>query len=53
VTTDSLPSIGDLAAQIRKKQVSPVEVARLHLARIERLNPKLNAFVDYKPELVL
>lgn len=30
-----------------------MEVARAHLDRIERLNPKLNAFVDYKPEAVL
>jgi len=30
-----------------------VEVAQAHLDRIERLNPKLNAFVDYKPEVVL
>jgi Asp-tRNA(Asn)/Glu-tRNA(Gln) amidotransferase A subunit family amidase len=39
--------------QIRKKDLSPVETARIHLDRIERLNPKLNAFVDWKPELVL
>jgi len=30
-----------------------VEVTRAHLDRIERLNPKLNAFVDYQPEAVL
>ena len=30
-----------------------MEVARAHLDRIERLNPRLNAFVDYKPEAVL
>ena len=30
-----------------------MEVARAHLDRIERLNPKLNAFVDYKPDAVL
>jgi Asp-tRNA(Asn)/Glu-tRNA(Gln) amidotransferase A subunit family amidase len=45
--------VRELAAQIRRKEVSPVEVARAHLDRIERLNPKLNAFVDYKPEVVL
>jgi Asp-tRNA(Asn)/Glu-tRNA(Gln) amidotransferase A subunit family amidase len=48
-----LPSARELAAQIRRKEVSPVEVAQAHLDRIERLNPKLNAFVDYKPEAVL
>ena len=42
-----------IASLIRKKEVSAVEVARAHLARIERLNPILNAFVDYRPERVL
>ena len=46
-------SAREIAAQIRRKVVSPVEVARAHLDRIERLNPTLNAFVDYKPEAVL
>jgi aspartyl-tRNA(Asn)/glutamyl-tRNA(Gln) amidotransferase subunit A len=34
----------DLAALIRTKQVSPVEVTDLALARIAALNPRLNAF---------
>jgi amidase len=34
----------DLAAAIRKKEVSPVEVADLYLERIERFEPTLNAF---------
>src|SRR5229473_2738761 len=46
-------SAREIAAQIRRKEVSPVEVARAHLDRIERLNPKLNAFVDCRPEAVL
>jgi aspartyl-tRNA(Asn)/glutamyl-tRNA(Gln) amidotransferase subunit A len=37
-------SAADLAAAIRQKQVSPVEVVESVLARIERLNPRLNAF---------
>jgi Asp-tRNA(Asn)/Glu-tRNA(Gln) amidotransferase A subunit family amidase len=51
----SLPwsSAQEIASLIRAKAVSPVEVARVHLDRIERLNPSLNAFVDYQPELVL
>jgi len=48
-----LLSAREIAAQIRRKAVSPVEVARAHLDRIERLNPKLNAFVDCQPEAVL
>ena len=46
-------SASEIAAQIRGKKISPVEVAGTHLERIERLNPKLNAFVDWRPELVL
>jgi Asp-tRNA(Asn)/Glu-tRNA(Gln) amidotransferase A subunit family amidase len=34
-----------MAEHIRKRKVSPVELAEAHLAKIERLNPKLNAFV--------
>jgi aspartyl-tRNA(Asn)/glutamyl-tRNA(Gln) amidotransferase subunit A len=34
----------ELAAAIRTKKVSPVEVANAVLGRIEQLNPKLNAF---------
>jgi aspartyl-tRNA(Asn)/glutamyl-tRNA(Gln) amidotransferase subunit A len=34
----------ELAASIRAKQVSPVQVAEAVLARIEALNPRLNAF---------
>src|ERR1700694_2857794 len=50
MSSETLLSARDFAAQTRRKIVSPVEVAREHLDRIERLNPKLNAFVDYKPE---
>jgi Asp-tRNA(Asn)/Glu-tRNA(Gln) amidotransferase A subunit family amidase len=48
-----LLSAREIASQIRLKVVSPVEVARAHLDRIERLNPRLNAFVDSRPEAVL
>jgi Asp-tRNA(Asn)/Glu-tRNA(Gln) amidotransferase A subunit family amidase len=51
--SSALPSASRLAAEIRSKSISPVEVARIHLERIERLNPNLNAFVDWRPELVL
>src|SRR5450759_5332698 len=53
MTSSTLLSAREITAQIRRKEVSPVEVARAHLDRIERLNPKLNAFVDCKPEVVL
>ena len=50
--TTFLPA-AEIAAQIRRKTVSPVEIADVHLDRIQRLNPKLNAFVDVQPDLVL
>jgi Asp-tRNA(Asn)/Glu-tRNA(Gln) amidotransferase A subunit family amidase len=46
-------SAHEIAALIRRKEISPVEVAQAHLDRIERLNPELNAFVDYRPEVVM
>ena len=38
-------SAGELAALVRSRAVSPVEVLDAHLAVIERLNPRLNAIV--------
>jgi aspartyl-tRNA(Asn)/glutamyl-tRNA(Gln) amidotransferase subunit A len=38
-------SIAELGSLVRARTVSPVEVTEAHLARIERLNPVLNAFV--------
>ena len=35
----------ELAAMIRKRKVSPVDVVDAALDRIEKLNPRLNAFV--------
>ena len=35
----------ELAQRIRKKQVSARDVMSAHLARIERVNPKINAIV--------
>jgi len=38
----------DLAAAsraVQKKEVSPLELTRASLERIDRLNPKLNAFI--------
>src|SRR5882757_7784468 len=49
----ALLSASRIAAEIQKKSISPVEVARIHLERIDRLNPRLNAFVDWQPDRVL
>ena len=39
-----------MAEQIRRKQLSPVELLEAHLSRIEELNPRLNAFVHVAVE---
>ncbi len=44
-----LPAV-EMAAQIRRKSISPLELVDQHLAKIERLNPTLNAFVNVDPE---
>jgi Asp-tRNA(Asn)/Glu-tRNA(Gln) amidotransferase A subunit family amidase len=44
-----LPAVS-MAEQIRRKVLSPVELLEAHLARIEELNPKLNAFVQVDAE---
>ena len=47
-----LPAVA-MAEHIREKKISPVELAEAHLAKIERLNPKLNAFVHIDRDRVL
>src|SRR5580693_3338494 len=39
-----------MAERIRKKKLSPVEIVDAHLEQIERMNPKLNAFVQVDAE---
>jgi len=39
-----------MAERIRKKEISPVELVEAHLERIERLNPRLNAYVQVDAE---
>ena len=46
-------SASELIAGYRSRQLSPVEVARATLERIDRLNPKLNAFTVTTPERAL
>src|SRR2546423_922773 len=43
-------SAARMAEQIRSQQLSPHELVEAHLAQIERLNPKLNAFVQVDAE---
>ncbi|MGH7965709.1 MAG: amidase family protein, partial [Candidatus Binatia bacterium] len=44
-------TVQELAGKIRAKQVSPVEVTAAVLARIERLNPEINAFTTVTGDL--
>src|SRR6202521_4985112 len=46
-------SIEEIGKLFRKRKLSPVELTRLVLARIERLNPKLNAYLTVTAELAL
>jgi amidase len=46
-------SAADLAALIKSKKVSATEAAKAALARLDAVNPKLNAVIDHRPEDVL
>ena len=46
-------SIEEVARLYRKRKVSPVEVTKVILARIEQLNPKINAYITVTAELAL
>jgi amidase len=42
--------ISEIVEQVRRKQISPVEIVEAHLAQIEELQPVLNAFVQVDVE---
>jgi len=46
-------SISELGQRLRRRETSPVEVTQDCLARIERLNPALNAFITVMTESAL
>jgi Asp-tRNAAsn/Glu-tRNAGln amidotransferase A subunit and related amidases len=46
-------TIAGLAAEIKNRSISPVEVTRLFLERIERINPLLNAYVTVNADIAL
>ena len=48
-----MPTLTEAAEQIRDRCLSPVELTRECLARIERLNPDLNAFITVTAEQAL
>ncbi len=43
----------EMAAAVRARKISPVELVKAHLKRIEQLNPKFNAFVSVDEERAL
>ena len=47
------PTIQQLSHELRARRVSPVEFTRACLARIEQLNPQLNAFITVLAESAL
>src|SRR5882724_9269209 len=49
----SFANAHEIAAAVRRKTLSPVEVVRATLDRLERLNPALNAFVALRAEAAL
>jgi aspartyl-tRNA(Asn)/glutamyl-tRNA(Gln) amidotransferase subunit A len=49
----SFHSISDLSQRLRRRDVSPVEITRAYLDRIERLNPALNAFITVTADSAL
>jgi aspartyl-tRNA(Asn)/glutamyl-tRNA(Gln) amidotransferase subunit A len=48
-----LETIVELAPRLRRKEISPVEVTRACLDRIEKFNPALNAFITVTAESAL
>jgi aspartyl-tRNA(Asn)/glutamyl-tRNA(Gln) amidotransferase subunit A len=46
-------TISELSQRIRRREVSPVEVTRECLCRIEKLNPRINAFITVMAESAL
>lgn len=45
-------TLATIAAMIRDREVSPVEVVEAHLEQIARLNPELNAIVTLAPDAI-
>ena len=46
-------TLADAMVMLRRKTVSPVELVRAFISRIERFNPQLNAFITVTAEQAL
>lgn len=44
---------GAIADLVRRRELSPVEVTKAHLERMDRLDPLLHAFCTPTPDLAL
>jgi aspartyl-tRNA(Asn)/glutamyl-tRNA(Gln) amidotransferase subunit A len=49
----TLQTIADLAPRLRRKEVSPVDLTRACLDRIEKFDPALNAFITVSGEFAM
>src|ERR1017187_7605946 len=49
----ALETIDELAPRLKRKEVSPLELTRACLDRIEKLNPSLNAFITVTADSAL
>ncbi len=50
---NELSTISEVASRLRRKEISPIELTRESLTRIEKLNPSLNAFITVMGESAL
>src|SRR5277367_867875 len=53
MTAFSYSTIAETTERLKKKEISPVELVKAHLQRIETLQPRLNAFVHVDGESAL
>jgi len=53
MTDAELPTIAEAAGLIASRRLSPVELTRSAIARIEKLDPRLNSFLLTRPEAAL
>ena len=52
-TDTAFLTISELAAAIRSREVSPTEITRLMLERIERIDPRINSFITVTGDIAL
>jgi aspartyl-tRNA(Asn)/glutamyl-tRNA(Gln) amidotransferase subunit A len=53
MASSGLTTISDLAQRVRRGEISPIEITRDFLERIEKRNPELNAFITVMTDSAL